>query len=248
MTSEIAHEVFAENLEVEFPIYGPDSRSLKNTTFRLATGGRISRGPDDGRVVVKALDQISFHFKPGDRVGLVGNNGSGKTTLLRTIAGIYEPTGGTLSVLGNVASMLAIGLGMDAELSGYENIMIRGLVMGMSKSDVRELADEVIEFTELGDYINMPLRTYSTGMSMRLAFGISTAVKADIIIMDEWLSVGDAEFAKKAEARLERMLDDAKILILASHSSALIDMVCNRVVHLDHGKILSDSRDWVRSS
>ena len=133
-------------------------------------------------------------------------------------------------------------------MSGYENIMIRGLVMGMSKSDVRELADEVIEFTELGDYINMPLRTYSTGMSMRLAFGISTAVKADIIIMDEWLSVGDAEFAKKAEARLERMLDDAKILILASHSSALIDMVCNRVVHLDHGKILSDSRDWVRSS
>ena len=164
MTSLRAHD-----LVVEFPIYGAQSRSVKNTLMRAATGGTFARDAGD-RVVVRALDHVSFELHEGDRVALVGHNGSGKSTLLRVLAGAYDPVGGRLEVRGRVASMLSITLGIDLESTGYENIRLQGILFGMSKSAIERKIDEIAEFTELGDYLAMPLRTYSSGMQMRIAF------------------------------------------------------------------------------
>lgn len=232
--------VRADNIMVEFPIYGARSRSLKNTVIRAATGGVIAREAGEG-VVVRAIDNVSFSWKEGDRVGLMGHNGAGKTTLLRVVAGIYEPIGGTLSIHGRVVSMLSIAVGMEPEATGYENIFLRGTILGMNKREIGALVDHVREFSELGDYIDMPLRTYSSGMSMRLAFAISTSVTADIIVMDEWLAVGDEQFAKKAQQRLQEMVGKAKILVMASHSQDVIAANCNKLMRLDHGRVVSES-------
>src|SRR6266581_7991834 len=229
--------ILADSIIVEFPIYGGKSRSLKHTFVRAATGGLLSRNAAE-RVVVRALNRLSFHFVEGDRIGVMGHNGSGKTTLLRVIAGAYEPVSGTINVVGKVATMIAITLGMDPESTGYENIFLRATIMGLKPSQIAPLADEIAEFSELGDYIHMPLRTYSSGMAMRLAFAVSTSVSADILLMDEWLAVGDEQFAKKAQDRLRSMVDQAKILVMSSHSPDLIAANCNKVVRLDHGHII----------
>ena len=230
-----------KDLVVDFPIYGSQTRSLKNTFINAATGGVLARDAAE-RVVVRALNEVSFDLHEGDRVGLVGHNGSGKSTLLRVLTGAYEPAHGSVEVTGRVASMLSIALGMDTEATGYENIFVRGAIMGMKPKEIAPLVPEIIEFSELGDYIQMPFRTYSSGMAMRLAFAIATSVPEDIILMDEWLSVGDADFSKKAGARLQRILDQAKILVLASHDEALIQKMCNRLMRLDHGKLVEFRR------
>jgi lipopolysaccharide transport system ATP-binding protein len=232
----MAH-ILANNIVVEFPIYGAKSRSLKSTFIRAATGGVLARDAAE-HVIVRALNGLSFEFREGDRVGLVGHNGSGKSTLLRVIAGAYEPISGSIRVNGKVAAMLSIMFGMDVEATGYENIFLRAMIMGLKPREIAPLVEEICEFSELGDYINIPLRTYSSGMAMRLAFAISTSVSADIILMDEWLSAGDASFSKKAQSRLERLLDQAKILVLASHDEQLIRKSCNKIFHLDHGDIV----------
>jgi len=228
----------AANLVLEFPVYGAKSWSLKRAVMRAATGGVIAADAAD-HIFVRALDDLTFDWREGDRIGLVGHNGAGKTTLLRAIAGIYEPTAGNLEVRGRVVSMLSIALGMEPDVTGYEYISMRGTILGLSKREIAVLADNVREFSELGDYIDMPLRTYSSGMSMRLAFAVSTSVSADIIVMDEWLAVGDEQFAKKAQDRLRSMVDQAKILVMSSHSPDLIAANCNKVVRLDHGHIIS---------
>jgi lipopolysaccharide transport system ATP-binding protein len=233
--------VHAENVVVDFPIYGSKSRSLKNAFIRAATGGALAADAAD-RVVVRALDGLSFELLEGDRVGIVGHNGSGKTTLLRVIAGAYEPVSGSVGITGRVASMLSIMIGVDWEATGYENIYLRAALMGVRPRDVEPMVGEICEFSELGDYIEMPVRTYSSGMVMRLAFAISTCISADIILMDEWLSVGDPAFREKAQQRLRRMLDQAKILVLASHDERLIRDNCNRILRLDHGKLVGDER------
>lgn len=230
--------ILARDLVVEFPIYGGKSRSLKNTFLRAATGGQLAKDASD-RVVVRALNGVSFEFRQGQRVGLVGHNGSGKSTLLRVLAGAYEPVAGQIRIEGRVASMLSITLGMDMEATGYENIFVRGTIMGMKPREILSLVDDICEFSELGDYINMPVRAYSSGMAMRLAFAVSTSVPADIVLMDEWLSVGDASFAGKAQKRLEQMLDQAKILVVASHDEQLIRRTCNTIMRLDHGQLVS---------
>lgn len=229
--------VSAKNISVEFPIYGVRSRSLKNTVIRAATGGMLAKDAAE-RVVVRALDDVSFEFREGQRVGIVGHNGSGKTTLLRVIAGAYEPVNGSIEISGRVASMLSITLGIDPEATGYENIFLRAAIMGFKPSRIEPMVTEICDFSELGDYINMPVRTYSSGMSMRLAFAISTCISADIILMDEWLSVGDAAFRVKAQQRLNNLVDEAKILVLASNDEALIRANCNKIMRLDHGKVI----------
>lgn len=233
--------VRAENIVVDFPIYGSKGRSLKNTFIRAATGGALAADAAD-RVVVRALDGLNFEILEGDRVGIMGHNGSGKTTLLRVIAGAYEPVTGSVETTGRVASMLDITIGVDWEATGYENIYLRAALMGIRPRDVAPMVNEICEFAELGDYIEMPLRTYSSGMVMRLAFAISTCISADIILMDEWLSVGDPAFREKAQQRLQRMLDQAKILVLASHDERLIRDNCNRILRLDHGRLVGDER------
>lgn len=229
-------QVIATDISVEFPIYGAQSRSLKNTFIRAATGGILARDASQ-RVVVRAINNISFTFGDGDRVGIVGHNGSGKSTLLRAIAGTYEPTRGAISVQGKVASMLSITVGMEAEATGHENIYIRGTVMGLKPREIAALSDSIAEFSELGDYLDMPLRTYSSGMYMRLAFAISTSVPADITVMDEWLSVGDTSFYEKAQERLHDMIGRSKILFLASHDENLIRKNCNVMMRLNHGEM-----------
>lgn len=229
-------KVIANNIIVDYPIYGTTSRSFKNAFIRTATGGLLARDANE-RIVVRALNGVSFEFAEGDRVGIVGHNGSGKSTLLRVIVGAYEPVNGSIMVAGKVSSMLSISLGMDPEATGYENIFLRGAIMGLKPREIESLVDEVIGFSELGDYIDMPVRTYSSGMAMRLAFAISTSISADIILMDEWLSAGDASFAEKAQQRLRTLLSQAKILVLASHDENLIRSNCNKFMRLDHGSL-----------
>jgi len=225
-----------KDVSVNFPIYGAGAASFKKTLAASVTGGRF--GKETGVAVVQALSGINLELKSGDRLGLIGHNGAGKSTLLRTLAGIYEPSSGQFSRVGSVASLIDPSLGIEPDATGLENIMLRGLVMGMSKKQVDHVLPEISEFSGLGDYLAMPVRTYSTGMMMRLAFSISTSVKADILLMDEWLSVGDAEFTEKAEKRMQDMVAGSGILILASHSPDLIAKECNRVVRLEHGRLV----------
>jgi len=229
--------VRAENVIVDFPIYGAKTRSLKSTFLNAATGGRLARDAKE-HVVIRALNGVSFEFKEGDRVGIVGHNGSGKTTLLRVLVGAYEPVSGSIETVGRIASMLSITVGMDMEASGYENIFLRAAIMGLRPHETRALVDGICEFSGLGDYIEMPMRTYSSGMAMRLAFAIATSISADIIVMDEWLSAGDHDFSSKAQERLNRLIDQAKILVLASHDEQLIRKNCNKILHLDHGDLV----------
>ncbi len=227
--------VHADRIVVEFPMYRVEHQSFKQRLLQSATGGRIGRRGD--LTVVRALDDVSFRLEAGDRLGLWGHNGSGKTTLLRAIAGVYPPIAGRLDVKGRIASLIDLNLGMEGDASGVENIRMRGVLLGLSRRQADHLLDEVAEFTELGEFLSMPVRTYSSGMQMRLGFAISTAVDADIVLMDEWLSVGDADFQKRAQDRLARFLARSKILVLASHSEQLLKDMCNRIVHLDHGRI-----------
>lgn len=228
-----------KNVSVNFPIYGAGAASLKKTLAASVTGGRF--GKETGVNVVQALSNINLELKSGDRLGLVGHNGAGKSTLLRALAGVYEPSSGEFVRQGSVSSLIDPALGIEHDATGIENIMLRGLVMGMSKKQIDALTPEICEFSGLGEYVNMPVRTYSTGMLMRLAFSISTSVEADILLMDEWLSVGDAEFTEKAEQRMKDVVSKSGILVLASHSPDLIAKECNRVIHLEHGRIVEQS-------
>lgn len=229
----------AKDLVVDFPIYGgTGNRSFKKVFINAATGGVFAKDAGE-RVVVRALDNLSFDFHEGDRVGLIGHNGSGKSTLLRVLAGIYEPIKGYLKVKGRVTSMLSITLGMDYDATGLENIYIRGRIMGLRTKQLDQIVDEVADFSGIGDFLHLPMRTYSSGMSMRLAFAISTCVNADIILMDEWLSVGDADFVGKAQERMNGFVKNARIVVLASHNHELIKEQCNKILTLEHGKIVS---------
>ena len=215
-----------DQVSVEIPIYSNNSRSIKQTFLYSLSKGRLKSNS------VTALKRISLDLKNGDRLGVMGPNGSGKSTLLRTIAGIYSPTSGSIEVKGSVASLIDISLGMDQEATGYENIRIRGVMMGLSLKKIKSLEEEIADFSGLGDFLNMPIRTYSTGMHMRLGFAVSTSVPADIILMDEWLSVGDSDFILKAEKRLKDYIQKSSILIIASHSQNLIQKITNQVLYL----------------
>jgi lipopolysaccharide transport system ATP-binding protein len=225
-----------KNLTVDFPIFGLKSRSLKTKLIQSISGGSILSNNDT--LTIRALENISLNFNEGDRVALVGHNGSGKSTLLRAIAGIYEPTNGTIKVEGNIVTLLDIFLGMDEDATGYENIIARGLVMGKTVSEMKGLVDDIVNFSGIGSFVNMPMRTYSSGMAIRLAFATSTCFDADIVLMDEWLSVGDSDFQIKSIDRLNKFIEKAKIVIVASHDEGFIKKFSNKKIHLDHGKLI----------
>lgn len=231
----------ADMISIDFPIYNSSGRSMKNAVLRATTGGRIARDAGN-HTYIRSLDDVSFQITAGERVGLVGHNGSGKTTLLRALSGVYAPTGGRLRVDGRVASLLDISLGMDPDATGYENILMRGIIMGMGPKKMLAKVDEIAEFTDLGEYLNMPLRSYSSGMQMRLAFAVSTCVEAEVLLMDEWISVGDAGFQEKAAERLNNLIKTTPILVIATHSPELVSKVCNRKIELQHGRLVSDER------
>ena len=224
---------------VQIPIFNANSRSLKSQLMQIATGGTLT-ADQSGHVVVRALHDLNFQLTDGDRVGLVGHNGAGKSTLLRVLSGVYFPTDGHVKVQGQVASLIDVSLGIDHEATGRENIFLRGALLGLSKKEINAKLEEIIEFSELGDFIDMPVRTYSSGMHLRLAFSVSTVIRPEILLMDEWLSVGDEGFKHKAEERMAELVESTKILVIASHSRDLIMKTCNRVLLLEHGMIKMD--------
>jgi lipopolysaccharide transport system ATP-binding protein len=228
------------NVSVDFPIYNASARSFKKRLMQVATGGQLG-ADSNGRVVVRALDGVTFSFRDGDRVGLLGHNGAGKSTLLRLLTGVYAPSSGTREVIGDIGSLIDISLGIDPEATGRENIYLRGGLLGLTKQQIARQLDEIVEFSELGDFINMPLRTYSTGMHMRLAFAVSTTVRPQILLMDEWLSVGDEGFKHKAEERMNQLVQTTNILVVATHSRELLMETCNRAIWLEHGKVKMDA-------
>jgi len=224
---------------VSFPVYDQSSRSLKKRIISATTGGRIETDSTSGKIsVVQALDGVTLSFRQGDRVGLVGHNGAGKTTLLRVLAGIYEPTMGIARIDGHTAPLFDVALGMDLESTGYENIVLRGLFLGLTHKEIDARVDEIAEFTELGDFLSLPIRTYSTGMRTRLAFAVSTSIEPDILLLDEGIGAGDASFLEKANKRLQEFTEKAAIIVLASHSEALIERMCDTAVRMESGKVM----------
>lgn len=231
--------VVFKNVCVDFPIYNARNRSLKNTVMQAATGGRVDFGAKE--TIIRSLHNVSFSLKPGDRVGLVGHNGAGKSTLLRTLGRVYAPTSGYANIQGEVGSLVDISLGINKEATGRENIYIRGALLGLSRKQIDDNFEEIVEFSELGDFIDMPVRTYSSGMHLRLAFSVATIIRPEILLMDEWLSVGDASFNKKARKRMTDLVESSEILVIASHSRRLIENTCNRAFWFEHGILKMDA-------
>ena len=227
-----------ENLSVFFPLYHGNSRSLKKMMFSAASG-RLGKDKQQ-RVVVEALRDMSFTLRSGDRLGLIGGNGAGKTTLLRTLAGIYEPVIGRLRIQGTLNALLDPNLGMNPDLTGRENIRLRGLYNGLLSADLKRLEDDVHAFAGLGDFLDLPVRIYSSGMVIRLGFALATAIRPQILLMDEWILAGDADFMEKARVRLEDMVSSAEILVLSSHSESVIVTWCSRVLWMEQGRIRED--------
>jgi lipopolysaccharide transport system ATP-binding protein len=234
-------------LSIDFPIYHGNSRSLKRSLFSAASGalgaGRpTSRLGEDQqhRVVVQALRDVSFTLRSGDRLGLVGRNGAGKTTLLRALAGIYEPVTGHVRVAGRLGVLLDTNLGMNPELTGRENIMLRGLYFGLTKPELARLEEDVRDFANLAEFLDLPLRFYSSGMAVRLAFALATSIRPQVLLMDEWFLAGDADFMVRAQARLETMVRGAEILVLSSHMAPVMQKWCDRVIWMDQGRIVQD--------
>ena len=225
-------------VNVEFPIYHGNSRSLKRTVFAAASG----RLQEDARhrVSVHALRDVSFTLGSGERLGLVGHNGAGKTTLLRTLAGIYEPAVGTVHVRGTIGALIDTGLGMNPEMTGRENIVLRGLINGMDRPAIRRMEQDVQDFAELDAFLDLPLRYYSSGMAVRLGFAMATAIRPQVLLMDEWFLAGDAAFMVKARARLEDMVRGADILVLSSHQDDVVREWSTRVIWMDQGRLRLD--------
>lgn len=224
------------NVGVEFPIFNAQNRSLKNKVLNLVTGGKIE-SRSGKLVVIKSLQDISLNLADGDRIGLVGHNGAGKTTLLRVLSGIYTPTSGECTIEGKCVSLINIQLGINHEETGRSNIKLRAAMMGMRPKQIEEKIEEIAEFSGLGHFLDMPFRTYSSGMQIRLAFATSTSIDPEILIMDEWLSAGDENFKDKANQRMAQLLDKTKVLILASHSRELLEKNCTKILWLEHGKV-----------
>ncbi|TDH60209.1 ABC transporter ATP-binding protein [Dankookia rubra] len=230
--------ILANQLTIEFPLYHFDSRSLKKQV--LARTPLRLREDDSNRVVVSALRDLSFRIGRGERVALVGGNGAGKTTLLRTLAGVYQPVGGRLSMAGLIGSLIDPSAGMDPSSTGRENIVLRGLFRGLSQAESETMADEVAAFSGLNEFIDAPVRTYSAGMQVRLSFAMATTMEPQILLMDEWFLAGDAAFMAKARARLTRLVTDAEILVLATHDMTIVREWCTRAIRLEAGRIVAD--------
>lgn len=236
------------DLFVEFPIYQGANRSLKLALLAGSTAGNLGRDALN-RISVCALNNITFDVQDGERVGLLGTNGSGKTTLLKVLAGIYRPTRGRFAASGQVSALLDASVGLNPEATGRENIILRGMYMGIHPREMRAHVEEVAEFSELGTYLDMPVRTYSAGMMIRLAFATSTCIQPEILLMDEWLAAGDAHFLAKAQRRLEEFVRGSSIMVLASHSLELLETWCNRGILLQQGRIkaVGNIRDVVEA-
>ena len=228
------------DLRIEFPLYHGQSRSLKRSILARATGRRRLQENAKHRLVVEALRDLSFTLQPGERLALVGNNGAGKTTLLRALAGVYEPVAGSVRIQGTLNALLDPNQGMNPELTGRENVALRGRYHRMDRAAVEALQEDVRGFAELGDFFDLPVRIYSSGMIVRLAFAMATAISPQVLLMDEWFLAGDATFREKAQARLEQMVRGADILVLSTHLNDIVRAWCTRVIWLEDGRVRAD--------
>jgi ABC-2 type transport system ATP-binding protein/lipopolysaccharide transport system ATP-binding protein len=228
-----------QSVSISLPIFNSRSRGLKYEILRRTVGSNLRHPKKQNITIVQALSDVTLRIKEGDRVGVVGRNGAGKTTLLRVLSRIYPPTAGKIQVVGTVSSMTDLSVGMSPEATGYENIIMRCIMLGLTYKQATALIPDVEEFTELGEYLELPIRTYSAGMMLRLSFAISTAVRPDIIILDEMISVGDAAFVTKARARITNLIQNASILVLATHDDNLLQEFCQTAIWMDYGRVVS---------
>jgi ABC-type polysaccharide/polyol phosphate transport system ATPase subunit len=228
-------EIKLKNIVLDYPVYGSAPRNFTKKLLSLASAGIINS--NEKYDIIRGLDGVNLELKAGDRLGIIGGNGAGKTTLLKTMAGIYAPTQGSRHVKGRITSLISTGFGMDEEASGYQNIILGGIILGYSKEEMQSKFQDVEDFTELGNFLNMPIKTYSAGMKLRLAFAIATSIEPEILIIDEGIGAGDASFYDKAKLRVKNFLNKASILVLASHSDDLLNQFCNKAIYMSNGKI-----------
>jgi ABC-type polysaccharide/polyol phosphate transport system ATPase subunit len=223
-----------DDVSLRYPIFSPRSQSIK-TLLLTKLGGAVSS--HNNTVVIEALRNVSLQLNDGDRLGIVGHNGAGKTTLLRVMSQVYEPQQGKVNIEGSLCCFVDIIQGMDTEANGWDNIIFRGVFLGLTFEQAKALSPSIAEFSELGEYLNMPVRTYSSGMFMRLAFAITTSVYPEIILMDEMIGAGDASFYDKTISRVTQMVDRTKIVVVATHSNFIISKFCNKIVWLEKGRV-----------
>jgi lipopolysaccharide transport system ATP-binding protein len=236
----MAARIEVQDLSIQFPLYHGQSRSLKRTVLARAKGLRRLQENSQHRLVVEALRNITFTLSAGERLGLVGHNGAGKTTLLRALAGVYEPVAGRVRIEGTLNALLDPNQGMNMELTGRENVTLRGRYHRMNGPGIEALAEDVRVFAELGDFFDLPVRIYSSGMIVRLAFAMATAIRPQVLLMDEWFLAGDASFRNKARERLESMVRGADILVLSTHLNDVVRSWCSRVIWLEDGRVKAD--------
>ena len=222
------------DVTVQYPVYDVRAKSLRSRLVSISTGGRIEREAS-GVQIVTALRDVSFCLQDGDAVGLVGHNGAGKSTLLRTMAGVYQPSEGAVLREGRIATVFELGAGMDSELSGYENITRMGMLLGLGQDEIRARMDDIETFTQLGPFLRLPVRTYSSGMTTRLMFAVATSTRPDILLVDEIFGAGDAEFQARAAQRMEALIATVRIFVFASHDMAALKRYCHRFLRLEHG-------------
>jgi len=238
--------VLVDRLCLQFPVYHSENRTLKRSMAQAVANhtrqGAGSALVEDARhrVTVDVLREISFTLGKGERLGLIGGNGAGKTTLLRALAGIYEPVSGRVRITGSIGTLLDTQLGMNMELTGLENVRLRCLSHGLNRVATAAILQNVVEFAELGDFLSLPVKTYSSGMLVRLAFGLATAITPDVLLMDEWFMAGDITFMEKAQKRIETLVQDADTLVMSSHQPEIIRRWCTRLLWLENGQIRMD--------
>jgi len=230
------NSIYLENVNLYYSSVSFKERSLKSLLGNLLSLNKVRSEVHD----VHALKNVSLEINPGERVGLLGHNGAGKSTFLKMLAGLYPISSGTLNVAGTVRSLFDLSLGFEPDASGRENILYRGLLLGLSPRFMREIEDEVVEFADLGKFIDYPIKTYSAGMQVRLAFAISTAVGGDILLLDEVIGAGDANFMTKAKQRILTLIERSEILVLASHDTSALEAICERGLVFHHGQVVFD--------
>jgi ABC-2 type transport system ATP-binding protein len=228
--------IILDDVSVDIPIYDVSRASLRKALLGRTVGGRFAQS--GSHVTVKALRNVTFEAHDGDRVALVGDNGSGKSTLLRVASKVYPPTGGRITITGNISPMFDATLGMSMDATGLENIQIAGTIWGLTRAQIKNSVDDIADFTELGDYLSVPVRTYSNGMMLRLAFAIATARDPEILLIDEIIGVGDATFFGKAFTRLQNLAKRSRIMMIASHADELLRLLCDKAMWLNRGSLV----------
>lgn len=230
--------VYLDHVNMSYPASIYNATTLKQEIFsrlRLQKKKELLRD-------VEALKDYTLHIENGEHVGVIGHNGSGKSTLLKTIAGVYPVVSGTVDIKGSIHSLFDLGLGFDLESSGRENIIYRGLLLGATPAEIEAKSQEIIDFADLGEFIDYPIKSYSSGMLVRLAFSVSTSLTGDILLLDEVVGAGDASFMAKAQRRMKELMNGSKIMVFVTHNTTLVQQVCNRVIMMEHGRIVKDGK------